>query len=58
MAKYEAIIAMTVELDADSYEDAGVIVHGELKDRLLDVASRDAVFKMWLDVIDIMELEQ
>ena len=49
---------MTIELDADNYEDAGSIVHGELTDRLLDVASRDAVFKMWLDVIDILGVDE
>jgi hypothetical protein len=58
MTKYEAVISMTIKLDADNYEDAGSIVHGELTDRLLDVASRDDKFQMWLDVIDILGVDE
>jgi hypothetical protein len=58
MSKYEAVISMTIELDAENSDDASSIVYGELTDRLLDVASRDAVFKMWLDVIDILGVDE
>ena len=58
MTKYEAIISMSVELDAEDHDDAHSIVYGELTDRLLDVAGRDAVFKLWMDVIDLLEIEQ
>ena len=49
---------MSVELDAEDHDDAHSIVYGELTDRLLDVAGRDAVFKLWMDVVDLLELEQ
>ena len=49
---------MSIELDAENYDDAHSIVYGELTDRLLDVAGRDAIFKLWMDVIDLLEIEQ
>ena len=55
MPKYEALINLTVELDSD---DADESVYGELTNRLLDVASRDNLFKLWLEVIEINELEE
>ena len=58
MSKYEAVISMTIELDAEDSDSASSIVYGELTDRLLEVASRDAVFKMWLDVVDILGVEE
>lgn len=33
------------------------MILGEMTDRLLETASRDNKFKMWLEVIDIAELE-
>lgn len=54
MPKYEAIINLSVELDAD---EADKVVYGELTNRLLDVASRDNLFKLWLEVIEIQELK-
>jgi hypothetical protein len=54
MAKYEAVISLTVELDSD---DPDTLVYGELTDRLLEVASRDNLFKLWMEVIDINRLE-
>ncbi len=56
MAKYEAIINVSVEVDATSEEAASKIVYGELTNRMLDIASRDDQFKLWMDVIEINEL--
>jgi len=56
MAKYEAIISLTVEVDQDSPESADRAILGELTDRLLETASRDSRFKLWLDVIRIDEV--
>ena len=53
MAKYEALINLTVELDSDNPDE---VVYGELTNRLLDVASRDAMFKLWLEVIEVNEV--
>jgi hypothetical protein len=57
MSKYEAVINLSVELDAKNAETADKQVYGEMTDRLLETASRDNKFKMWIEVIDIAELE-
>jgi hypothetical protein len=57
MAKYEAVIDITVEVEATDSDSADQLILGELTSRLLEVASRDNVFKMWLDVRQIEELD-
>ena len=57
MSKYEAVINVSVEVDAQNPEMADQMILGEMTDRLLETASRDNKFKMWLEVIDIAELE-
>lgn len=58
MAKYEAVVDITVEVDAANSEEADQLILGELTNRLLETASRDNLFKMWLDVRQIDELEE
>jgi hypothetical protein len=53
MPKYEAIIDLTVEVEATDSETADQLILGELTSRLLEVASRDNIFKMWLEVREI-----
>lgn len=57
MAKYEAAINLTLELDAETDELAEKAIYGEFMDRLLNTASRDAQFKLWAEVIEITEIE-
>jgi len=54
--KYDVQINLSVEIDADSPESAESLLYGELTDRLIDVASRDALFKMWLEVVEMREV--
>jgi hypothetical protein len=56
MAKYEAVINLTVEVDAKFSTEADRVIYGEFMDRLLDTASRDAKFKLWADVIQIEQI--
>lgn len=56
MPKYDVQINLSVEIDADSPESAESLLYGELTDRLIDVASRDALFKMWLEVVEMREV--
>jgi len=58
MAKYEAVVDVTIEVDAENEELADKLIKGELINRLLETASRDNLFKMWLDVRQIDELEE
>jgi hypothetical protein len=56
MPKYDVQINLSVEIDADSLESAESLVYGELTNRLLDVASRDALFKMWIEIVGLREI--
>ena len=56
MAKYEAVIDLTVEVEASDSDSADKLILGELTQRLLEVASRDNVFKLWLEVREIEEM--
>ena len=58
MAKYEAVVDVTIEVDAENEEVADKLIKGELINRLIETASRDNLFKMWLDVRQIDELEE
>ena len=58
MAKYESVVDVTIEVDAENEEVADKLIRGELINRLLETASRDNLFKMWLDVRQIDELEE
>jgi hypothetical protein len=56
MPKYQAVIEVAVEIDASDSDSADKLILGELTNRLLEVASRDNVFKLWLDVVEIEEI--
>lgn len=56
MPKYEAVINLTVEVDAKFSTEADRVIYGEFMNRLLDTASRDAKFKLWADVIQIEQI--
>lgn len=56
MPKYEAVIDLTIEVEAKDSDSADQLILGELTTRLLEVASRDNKFKMWLDVREIEEM--
>ena len=56
MPKYQAVIEVAVEIDASDSDSADKLILGELTNRLLEVASRDNVFKLWLDVRQIEEM--
>ncbi len=57
MAKYEAVVGITVEFNAKDSDSADQLILGELTARLLETASRDNKFKMWLNVEEIEELD-
>jgi hypothetical protein len=57
MAKYEAVVSITVEFDAKDSDSADQLILGELTARLLETASRDNKFKMWLNVEEIEEMD-
>jgi hypothetical protein len=56
MPKYEAVASITVEFDAKDSDSADQLILGELTARLLETASRDNKFKMWLNVEQIEEM--
>lgn len=58
MAKYEADISITIEVEAENAGDADRLVLGEMTSRLLETASRDNTFQMWITVNEIAEIEE
>jgi hypothetical protein len=55
MPTYEAVIDLTIEVKATDSDSADKLILGELTNRLLEVASRDNIFKLWLEVREIEE---
>jgi hypothetical protein len=53
MATYEAVINLTATTNASNSEEADKAFLGELTARLLEVASRDNRFKLWVEVTQI-----
>lgn len=58
MAKYEAVIDLTVEVEAADPDSADKLILGELTNRLLEIASKDNIFKLWLEVREIVEVKE
>lgn len=58
MSKYDAVINLSVEIDADTQEEAEKLLYETLYPRLTDVASRDALFRMWVDVLEMREINE
>jgi hypothetical protein len=56
MPKFEAVINLTVELDANNSEEADKIFLGAFTDEVLSIA-KDR-YKIWLDVIQIEEVTE
>ena len=55
MPTYEAVINLTATANASNEEEADQLFLGELTARLLEVASKDNKFKLWLEVQEIQE---
>lgn len=54
MAKFEAVIDLTVEIDSDDSESADKEIYGELTDKILAIAGNQ--YKIWLEVRQIEEV--
>jgi len=57
MAKYEAEIRITAEVDVENIAQADELFLGELTKRLKQVANIDNRYKIWAEVIEIREVE-
>jgi hypothetical protein len=57
MPTYEAVINLTATTNASNPDKADQAFLGELTKRLLEVASRDNKFKLWVAVEEIQEME-
>jgi hypothetical protein len=55
MPKYEAVINLTAVADCANEDEADSMFLGELTSRLLEVASRDNKFQLWVEVVQIEE---
>lgn len=57
MPTYEAVINITATTNASNPDGADKAFLGELTKRLLETASRDNKFKLWVEVQEIEEME-
>lgn len=58
MAKYETDISITAEVDVENIAEANELFLGELTKRLKEVANIDNRYKIWVEVIEIREVEK
>ena len=58
MAKYEALIEVSVEFEAEDSDSADSVLFGEYVNRLLETASKDDdnTFNLWVEVINIEKI--
>jgi len=57
MSKYEALVNLTIEVDASDDDDANEAIYGEFLKRLLDGIHTDSMFTMWAEVIQVEKME-
>ena len=55
MAKFEAVIDLTVEVDVLDSDSADKKILGELTDKILAIAGNE--YKIWVDVRQIEEIQ-
>jgi hypothetical protein len=55
MPKYEAVINLTAVADCANEDEADSAFLGELTNRLLEIASRDNKYQLWVEVVQIEE---
>jgi len=58
MAKYEALIEVSVEFEAEDSDNADSVLFDDYVNRLLETASKDDDnrFKLWVEVVNIEEI--
>jgi hypothetical protein len=55
MPKYEAIINLTAQTEADNSDEADQAFLGELTDKLLGIVGDRFTFDLWVEVVQIEE---
>jgi hypothetical protein len=55
MPKYEAIINLTAQTEADNLDEADQAFLGELTDKLLGIVGDRFTFDLWVEVVQIEE---
>jgi hypothetical protein len=57
MSKYEALVNLTIEGDANEEDDANEAIYGEFLKRLLDGIHTDSMFTMWAEVVQLEKMD-
>lgn len=58
MGKFTAIANLTLEVNANSEDEAVKAIQGEIMDRLIATATKDSLFDLFVDVVDVYEMEK
>lgn len=57
MAKYEVLIQVGVELDADNVDDAEQLATYRIINNIKDIFGDDPELRLWTSIDDVVELE-
>ena len=57
MAKYEVLIQVGVELDADDVDDAEQLATYKIINNIRDIFGDDPELGLWVSIDDVVELE-
>jgi hypothetical protein len=56
MAKYEALIEVSVEFEAEDSDSADSVLFDDYVNRLIDTAAKDDKFRLWVEVTNIEKI--
>lgn len=57
MSKIEALVDITIEMDAEDVEKATAMIQEEITSKLRDMIRNDNRFKMWIEITQVSEME-
>jgi len=57
MSKIEALVDITIELDAEDVEKATTMIQEEITSKIREIARNDNRFKIWIEITQVSEME-
>lgn len=57
MSKIEALVDITIEMDAEDVEKATTMIQEEITSKIREIARNDNRFKIWIEITQVSEME-
>ena len=57
MSKIEALVDITIEVDAEDVEKATAMIQEEITSKIRDMIRNDNRFKVWIEITQVSEME-